>query len=379
LLLAACGASGGGAHIDVPVAAYPGVPLPHLTADQQARFLAGQALFQKIYSPGEGLGPFFNENQCSACHTFPASGGTGEQLAIRATAWDEATHSCDLLPAFNGENVQTNAIPALRARGVTRRPLPAGATHVARFNTPFLFGMGLVEAVPDETLLELAARNGGRVGRDASGRIARFGRKAEHATLRSFVAGALLHEMGLTTPVHPAETWLDGAPMPHELDPAPDPEIDEMTLSLFVDFVRFLAPLPRLAATDPQGAEWVQRGETLFHRIGCAHCHTPYLDTGPSEIAALDRKRVYLYSDLLLHDMGTERATACGIAASPTELRTEPLLGLGYRRAFLHDLSVVSIAEAIDAHGGSGSAARAAFQALPELEREYLLRFLRTL
>jgi CxxC motif-containing protein (DUF1111 family) len=186
--------------------------------------------------------------------------------------------------------------------------------------------------------------------------------------------------MGLTTPVHPRETaYLDGRIMPPELDPAADPEIDEATLSLFVDFVRFLAPLPRLVAPDSQGAEWARRGEAVFERIGCVRCHTPFLETGPNEVAALDRKRVYLYSDLLLHDLGPERIGACGIGASPTELRTEPLAGLGYRRAFLHDLSAVSIPEAIDAHGGSAAAMRAAYHALNELEREYLIRFLRTL
>jgi CxxC motif-containing protein (DUF1111 family) len=378
LLIAACSASGD-AVVEVPVAVEPGAALPGLSGEEAARFQAGLTLFQRIFTPEEGLGPFFNENQCSSCHTFPASGGTGEQLAVRATAWDAATQTCDMLPAFNGENVQTATVPALQARGVTQRPLPPGATHVTRINTPFLFGMGLAEAVPEETLLELAARNGGRPGRDADGRIARFGRKAEHATLRSFIAGALLQEMGLTSPVHPRETFLDGRPMPAELDPAADPEIDEAALSLFVDFVRFLAPLPRLTAAGPEGEEWARRGEVAFDRIGCTRCHTPYLDTGASDVPALDRKRVYLYSDLLLHDMGPERTSACGIAASPTELRTEPLMGLGYRRAFLHDLSAVSIAEAIDAHGGAAASARAAFHALSEVEREYVLRFLRTL
>jgi CxxC motif-containing protein (DUF1111 family) len=361
------------------VAREAGGPLPGLTAEEQSRFQAGLVLFQRIYAPEEGLGPFFNENQCSSCHTFPATGGTGEQLAIRATAWDPATGSCDLLPDFNGENVHTAAIPALRERGVLHRPVPEQATHVARFNSPFLFGLGLAEAVPEETLLALAAGNGGRPGRDAAGRLARFGRKAEHATLASFVAGALLHEMGLTTSVHPRETRLDGLPMPPELDGVADPEVDDAALSLFVDFVRFLAPLPRLQPEGAEGPEWARRGEAIFQRIGCATCHTPFLETGPSPVPALDRKRVYLYSDLLLHDMGQERVNACGIAATPTELRTEPLMGLGHRRLFLHDFSAVSIPEAIDAHGGRGAAARAAFRALGELEQEYLIRFLRTL
>lgn len=376
LLIAACGAS---EPAPAPVGAYPGGPLPRLSAEEETRFRAGLALFQRIFTPEEGLGPFFNENQCSSCHTFPASGGTGEQLAIRATIWDESAAQCDMLVAHNGENVQTNATPLLRERGITHRPVPAHATHVSRFNTPFLFGMGLVEAIPDAELLALAARNGGRPGRDRDGRIARFGRKAEHATLDSFIAGALLHEMGLTTPIHPAELPFEGGPLPPELDPTPNPEIDAAQLALFVDFVRFLAPLARQLPADPAELQQVERGERTFQRVGCAECHTPFLETGRHETAALDRKRLYLYSDLLLHDMGAERAGACGIAASPRELRTEPLMGLGRRRAFLHDLSVYSIAEAIEAHGGQAAGAREAYRALDELEREFLLRFLRTL
>jgi CxxC motif-containing protein (DUF1111 family) len=244
---------------------------------------------------------------------------------------------------------------------------------------PFLFGLGLVEAVPDEVLIANAERSGGRPGRDRDGRLARFGRKAEHATLESFIAGALRHEMGLTTPVHPSELPLDGRPLPPELDPAPDPEIDAATLARFVDFVRFLAPLPRLVPTDPTDRDWVDRGERIFHGIGCAECHVPHLETGRNRSAALDRKRVYLYSDLLLHDMGPERAGACGIAASPSELRTEPLMGLGHRRMLLHDMSATSIPEAIEAHGGRAANARAGFRALGDLEREFLIRFLRTL
>lgn len=375
MLIAACGT---GVPAEVPEGAFAGAALPGLTAAEQARFDIGLALFQRIYTADEGLGPFFNENQCSSCHTFPASGGTGEQLAIRATIHDAATGSCDLLPAYNGENVQTNATPLLRARGTNARPLPSHATHVSRFSTPFLFGLGLVEAVPDDALFAIAARNGGRPGRDREGRMARFGRKAEHATLESFIAHALLHEMGLTNPLQPAETPFDGGPLPADLDPAADPEVDAAALAHFVDFVRFLAPLAR-RVPDEGEQPWVERGERLFSQVGCAECHTPFLETGASEFAALDRKRIYLYSDMLLHDMGVARAGACGIGATPSELRTEPLMGLGRRRAFLHDLSVFSIAEAIEAHGGQAAGARAAYRGLGELERESLLRFLRIL
>jgi CxxC motif-containing protein (DUF1111 family) len=364
--------------VDIPVAAEPGDPLPGLSDAERASFLAGLALFNHNFTPAQGLGPFFNEDQCSACHTDPVSGGTGEQFAIRATIFTEPD-ACDMLVDFNGENVQTNATPLLRARGITNRPMPPHATHISAINVPFLFGNGLLEAIPDEALLERAAAGRGRVGRDAEGRVARFGRKAEHATLESFIAGALLHEMGLTSPVHPNELPFDGGPLPPEFDPAPDPELSAAQLAQLVAFVRFLAPLPRIVHEDPEQRALAERGERVFHDIGCAECHVPYLDTGRSDSPALDRKRVYLYSDLLLHDMGPERAGACGVAARPSELRTEPLTGLRWRRLFMHDSRAFSLGEAIDLHGGEATAARTRFQTLGDLDRELLLIFLRTL
>jgi CxxC motif-containing protein (DUF1111 family) len=336
------------------------------------------ALFNRNFTVAEGLGPFFNEDQCSACHTDPVSGGTGEQFAFRATVFSEPDH-CDMLVEYNGENIQTNATPLLRAAGIAERPMPAHATHISRINVPFLFGSGLVEAIPDAVLLERARSSHGRVGRDAEGRVARFGRKAEHATLQSFIAGALLHEMGLTTPVHPYEGPFEGEPMPAEFDPAPNPEISAEQLALFIDFVRFLAPLHRHTPADPQLRAMADRGENVFHEIGCAECHVPYLDTGRSDSPALDGKRIFLYSDLLLHDMGPERAGACGVGARPSELRTEPLMGLGRRRIFMHDSQAFSLGDAIELHGGHAAPARARFRELAELDREALLLFLGTL
>lgn len=366
-------------------AAVAGDALPGLTPAEQARFDTGLALFGRVYAPEEGLGPLFNENQCSACHTFPASGGTGEQFAFRSARF-EPPDRCDLLPAEGGENVQTRATPALQARGIRRRPTPMNANASGRVTVPFLFGLGLVEAVPEETLLALADpedrdRDGisGRPGRDATGRLARFGRKAEHATIRSFVEGALLLEMGLTSPRRPEESLLDGQPFGPDVDPAADPEVDSATVGLLTDFVRFLAPLPRLVPEDATTRDLIARGERLFAQLGCTGCHVPALRTGRSDVAALDRKSVRLYSDFLLHDLGPELAGACGIGAMPTEYRTEPLSGLGRRRVYLHDGRTRDLFAAIRLHGGEASRARAAFDALDRIAQEAVIRFLRSL
>lgn len=362
----------------------PGEPLAGLDAAELGRFRAGEALFNTVFTPEQGLGPFFNENQCSACHTSPATGGTGEQLVVRASRFTSPDR-CDPLREAGGENVRVRATPRLRAAGIERQPFPAGATEQTRFTVPFLFGLGLVEAIPERQILARADpedRDGdgisGRPGRDAHGRLGRFGKKADHATLRDFVEAAAHLEMGLTTPAHPQES-LAGLTLPPDADPAPDPELDEARVALLTDFVRFLGPPARLMGESAEDSAAIRRGERLFSAIGCTGCHVPAMTTGRNPVAALDRKRVTIYSDLLLHDMGPELANVCAPAATPAELRTEPLVGLGHRVRYLHDGRTRDLHEAIRLHGGEAATARDRYLGLDELDRNRLIRFLRSL
>lgn len=376
---AACGAA------DPVATASPGDPLPGLATNEIARFRAGQALFNKVFSPEEGLGPLFNGDQCSACHTVPAAGGTGEQLLVRASR-SLPDGTCDPLLEEGGENIRVMATPLLQMHGIERQPIPPGATDLANFTVPFLFGLGLVEAIPEEEILSRADPNdrdgdgiSGRPGRDAHGRLARFGRKAEHATLRDFVENAAHLEMGLTTPSRPDEGGIGREPFPPGTDPAPDPELNETAVALLTDFIRFLAPIAPRDGETPEDRRLISRGAVIFREIGCAQCHVPTMRTGPSSIAALDRKPVALYSDLLLHDMGPELANICTPGASRTELRTEPLMGLGRRSVYLHDGRARDLPTAIRFHGGEAAPARERFQALGELDQYALIRFLQSL
>jgi CxxC motif-containing protein (DUF1111 family) len=198
-------------------------------------------------------------------------------------------------------------------------------------------------------------------------------------TIHGFIDEALRLEMGLTTPLHPDEFGPNRGPLPAETDPAPNPEVDSETVELLTDFVRFLAPLSRQVSADPQQRAMAERGERLFDEIGCTGCHVPYMETGAHPIEALNRKRVHLYSDLLLHDMGEGLADVCGPSARPSEVRTEMLMGLGRRDVFLHDSRAVAVWEAIEHHGGEAAAARARFEALDRLQQEALVQFLYTL
>src|SRR5947208_1636731 len=119
-----------------------------------------------------------------------------------------------------------------------------------------------------------------------------------------------------------------------------------------------------------------QRGAVAFLRVGCASCHFPALVTGPNRVAALSLKIVQAYTDLLLHDMGPDLADICLGRAEPAEYRTEPLMGLRFKTAFLHDGRAGSIEQAIAAHGGEAAGARGRFLRLSAGERTALLKFL---
>ena len=104
----------------------------------------------------------------------------------------------------------------------------------------------------------------------------------------------------------------------------------------------------------------------------------PVLTTGPSSNPLFNRRPVALFSDLLLHDVGT----GDGIqqeAAEPNEIRTPALWGLRFRRPLLHDGSVATIDEAIRRHGGEAGLAREGYGRMTEAERAALLAFLGSL
>ena len=117
----------------------------------------------------------------------------------------------------------------------------------------------------------------------------------------------------------------------------------------------------------------------IFGTIGCASCHVPALRTGKAAERALSFQTVQAYTDLLLHDMGPERADICLGLARPSEFRTEPLMGLRFVDKFMHDGKAQSVDEAIHLHGGEGAASRRRFERLSPERRAALLRFLKSL
>jgi len=122
-----------------------------------------------------------------------------------------------------------------------------------------------------------------------------------------------------------------------------------------------------------------KRGRKVFSTIRCDGCHVPKLRTGDHPVKALRNKEVAAYTDLLLHDLGPDLADICLGLATPSEFRTEPLMGLRLSEGFLHDGRAESVEEAIRLHGGEAAASRDRFNALSEADRNALLEFLRSL
>src|SRR6185295_1687891 len=207
--------------------------------------------------------------------------------------------------------------------------VPAEATIHVRRDTPPLYGLGLVERIPDDKILKfvdpLDQNHDGISGRAnfVNGRVGRFGWKAQVVSLRDFAGADALDQLGLTSPAFPAESKPQGGQVTCDL--VGDPEDKGTSVQAMADFVTFLAPLP----ADPKTTQ-IGVGRRLFRRMKCNACHGDKLKTAVDGVPALSRKKMKaLFSDLLLHDMGDQLAD--GIVegeASGREFRTPPLWGL---------------------------------------------------
>jgi CxxC motif-containing protein (DUF1111 family) len=404
-----------------------GAPLRGLTALQNSAFQEGITRFNDLVSvtgtqpgaTGAGLGPRFNLNSCAGCHAFPSVGGsspaTNPQPAL-ATAYG-ATNT---VPSFitdtgpvrvvrfikNADGTADGGVHDLYA--ITGRTDAAGckiaqedfAAAVAADNAIFriptpVFGAGMIEAILDATILANQSANAvpktqfgvsGHPNRNPNtGTISRFGWKAQNTSLQIFGAEAYNVEMGVTNENYPTkrdETQgciFNALPEDASNFAAATPIAGMSDVTGFAQFMRLLAP----PAPVPNAGPSVQRGGQVFAQVGCALCHTPTMPTGPSTTASLNNRPVALFSDLLVHHMGT--GLSDGITqgtAGPDEFRSAPLWGLGQRLFLMHDGRTTDLIQAINEHASTGSESNqsvAAFQGLPAQPKQDLLNFLRSL
>lgn len=361
-----------------------GDPLPGLTGDQIASFNSGKQEFTARETPADGLGPIFNRDSCAACHSSPAVGGSS---GITATRFGQVTNGVfDPLTALGGSLLQEKAISP---DGLEH--IPQQANVIAHRQTTALFGFGLIEAIPDATILagvRTSPANGvlgkaSMVQDVASGqtRVGRFGWKAQQATLLAFAGDAYNNEMGITNRLFPTENAPNGnLVLLKKLDKVKDPEdqVDPATgkagIDKLADYMRLLAP--------PQGQPPTTStafGAKFFVDIGCASCHTPSMTSGSSPIPQLNNKMVWLYSDLLLHDMGSLGDGIVQGAAGPREMKTPPLWGVKASAPYLHDGRARTLDDAIRAHDGEGSFSRTNYLNLTTDQKNLLIQFLNSL
>lgn len=397
-------AAGATAQAQIPgVQPRMGEPLPGLSATELSRFFAGKSEgFEFQFPVAAGLGPLFNDVNCSGCHNQPAVGGAGSKSVTRFGIAATATTPFDPLDGTgpSGLNLGGSLQQAEAIGAGCEEVVPAQANFTIQRITPSVFGMGLVESVDDADILanEInppAPWISGRVHwvQPPEGpvglRAGRFGWKAQEATAMGFASGASLNEQGITNDFGMVENAPNGDQAKlAQCDTVPEPEdvpdafgfrrIDRME-----DFQRFSAPPPQ---TPKSGMS----GEALFVSIGCADCHlvAPYTTKSVAE-AALSNKQIKPYSDFLLHDIGTGDGIVQG-GATGEEFRTPLLWGLKARigSGMLHDARGKdngnpsddnNLLVTIGMHLNEADNSRLAFNALSAADQQHVLNFLKSL
>ncbi|MCO4760657.1 MAG: c-type cytochrome [Myxococcales bacterium] len=315
-------------------------------------FYDGRTAFEHVFTEAEGLGPTYNDNSCAACHLHPTIGGGGADMKQGIFV-----HG----PKWTGGDAM-----GLRKHAIAGFAKEQAAGKVGRLRTPPLFGLGLLDLVPESARAALEDPNdkngdgikGVRAYRHGGGerRPSRFGQKANDWDLRHFAAGAMVDEMGLTNTVRRDPRA--------DRDKHKDPEVPRAFVMRIEAFVRNLAP-PARGPITPQ----VTRGAAVFARLNCTGCHRPQLG-----------KVSGAYTDLLIHDMGPglDSGLKDGVATG-AQWRTAPLWGLRHRARYLHDERAPTIDAALAMHQGEATAPATAYRQLNKADKAALLGFLRSL
>ncbi len=412
-------------------------PASNLTLERRAEFFTGEAVFEADWLPAphtrverDGLGPLFHSVSCLACHVGngrgrpPEGDAVADTLLVRLSVPGLDAHGAPLPEPTYGDQLQPRSIPGVPAEGQVRLrwtevtgafedgepyslavpelllvdlahgPLAPDTRMSARVAQPMV-GLGLLAAVTEATWLEWedaedADGDGisGRPNRVWSLRerravLGRFGWKANQPDLEHQNAGALLGDLGLTSPLLPEENCPASQAACRAAPTGGAPEVS-VRQARALDFYSHTLAVPMREHVD---APEVLAGKALFHRVGCARCHRPSLTTGTLEgWPELSGQRIWPYTDGLLHDLGDALADGReDFLATGREWRTPPLWGLGRTRAvggharLLHDGRARSPMEAILWHGGEARAAREAVRHLTRAERDALLAFLDSL
>ena len=383
-----------------------GDPLPSATSAQLDTFERGRGVMTRRFDLVDGLGPSFNVVSCGGCHEKPTLGGSA---GLYRNFFLGGRLTSDGVFFFSDSDGDAGGVLRLfryALDGLFRPAVPASTDVFAQRNSIPTFGAGLIAAITDEEILSRVDEDdadgdgiSGRANFDV-GFVGRFGRKAQVVSIEAFIRGPLFNHLGITTDplsavqraLLPVDSSLaavsrsfNGPPSPNrpanrdphqaaapaegsrDDDGVPDPEMNSRDLFDLVSFIMLLAA-PELDEPTEQS----NRGRLLFHEAYCSSCHTARLEgpTGPLPV----------YSDLLLHDMGTGLADGIVMGeAGGSEFRTQPLWGIAAVGPYLHDGRAGTLSDAILAHGGEAQPSRDAFAAMSSGERDDVEEFLMSL
>jgi len=415
-----------------------GKSLPELPVSKLRDFAFGNRLFntQWVTAPAsvetlDGLGPVFNRNSCSGCHTRDGRGQPPTSpdepmtsMLVRLSVPGTDEHGGPKPHPKYGDQINDRAILGVPAEGrvaVSWKPVhgkfadgtiyelrqPVYTFKALAFGelgddvmfsprvAPAVYGLGLLEAVPAETIQSFADADD-TDGDGISGRpndvwdvqrqkrvLGRFGWKANQPTLRQQIAAAFVGDIGITSSLFPAENVAAGQNDARGAKTGGEPELRDKFLDRITFYSQSLAVPAHRNVDDPH----VVRGRKLFAAIGCAACHVPEMRTGKHpDVPQLSNQLIRPYTDLLLHDMGDGLAdNRPDFEATGREWRTPPLWGLGLVKVvnghttLLHDGRARNAEEAILWHGGEGEASKEAYRKLSAEERAALLAFLESL
>jgi CxxC motif-containing protein (DUF1111 family) len=391
---------------------------------------ADQKTFEEVEQLGDGLGPLYNAQSCRECHQNPVSGAASQVAELRVGHQGPDGHFRNPeIPIAHGTEVITGrslvndrAIcpnAAFPNNEIQERVPETETIRTFRLSLNLL-GDGFVEAVADQTLIDLARQQCKSSHRKICGQVlevpiveapgqmsvGRFGWKDQHASLLSFAADAYLNEMGITNRLQPDEVTklCNTAPEPNDT-PGPDGLAD---IDHFARFIR----ATKAPALDSQlaNSEVAKKGAALFDKIGCATCHVESLTTAPAGTkinggmftipAALGSVTFHPYGDFLMHDVGTGdgilQATRehygnkvfqlmSGYLAkqdfesSRNKIRTAPLWGVRLRPRLMHDGASLTFRDAIVRHGGEARHVSEQFEKLKSEDQKAIIEFLKSL
>lgn len=400
-------------------------------------FFAGNSFFKQnwVMAPTsttarDGLGPLFQARSCSSCHGFDGRGqppitlgGESIGLLLRLSMPGTDMHGGPMPDPIYGDQLQDNSIntPGVLPEGkfsisydmitgtyadgtpyTLRKPIYSinnlnYGNMLASLISPRvgqqIIGMGLLEAVSEQTITALADEadvNGDGISGKANyvwdaknntTALGRFGWKANQPSVFQQTCGALSGDLGITTNLFNSENC-SGISNCGSLANGGTPEMPDDKLAPLVLYTTVLAVPARRNWKDQN----VLAGKEVFTSIGCASCHSPKLQTGNSEFSAHSNQTIRPYTDMLLHDMGNDLADGRpDFLANGNEWRTPPLWGIGLLQTvnghtfLMHDGRAANIEEAILWHGGEAEKAKNAFKNLNKTDRDKLIKFLNTL